>query len=809
MKRLEDDDRSRAGHADADRIKSRSPAPFPVPAAETPAAANRAATEQKILVLRERLQSALERGKAEKAAELFAELNKIIPDDPALTELKTRLQTLQEERARVREQARAVPPSSIPPRGASPPPAAPQQSHASPGDRAEREARRKKITDMLEAANSYYQQEKYDKALAYIGEVLNLDASHERATTLRDQILKARDLAEKILTEEEERHAREHATGLPVRPSREEAPPSSGRPTDFWGSSLSQKHESDYDIVPEEKGPVGPPPLPLTRRIHNRFSQIHIPLKPVLTIAAVAVLSVAVWLVVDYIRNSVSPARYSVLVLPPVTGGDTSLGYVADGFAGDVMEELARIADVRVMNPATSNAFGASVAPPGQIARALGANYVLSWSIGRAQENYDLRLNFADTLSARSLWSTEFHVSARELPSLRPEIVRGLALGMGVKPLTTAGGPLYGSATSNEAAYELYLRGRSLLRFGDNFAPEEALVFFDQAVHLDPDFAETHSAAAWAHILAYETSVEMQQSHIAQAISEVQHALSAGLRTSEAFRSWGLAEEFRGGYDKAIVRLEQAVAVAPSDAESQRRLAVAYAAMGRIDESVRAAQRSVSDDPGNIASHTLLGEVEQFKAIHEPDNREAYRSAMRSYEQGLRLARDKSDYGSGLYVEVLVHLEQIDRGMDLLMDRTARMRDSYVDFYKLGRVQQSAGRPIPEWQASFVRARDILAARLVTHPDDAVAQAYLALVYTRLGTFKDAVAAMARAQVAAPGDDDVLYLTSRMYALQKDKKRALEYLGKALTRKFSLAAILDMDYFSLHADPDFLATLKR
>jgi tetratricopeptide (TPR) repeat protein len=154
-------------------------------------------------------------------------------------------------------------------------------------------------------------------------------------------------------------------------------------------------------------------------------------------------------------------------------------------------------------------------------------------------------------------------------------------------------------------------------------------------------------------------------------------------------------------------------------------------------------------------------------------------------------------------------MEQIDRGMDLLMDRTARMRDSYVDFYKLGRVQQSAGRPILEWQASLVRARDILTARLATHPDDAVAQAYLALVYTRLGTFKDAVAAIGRAHLAAPSDDDVFYLTSRMYALQKDKKQALEYLGKALTLKFSLAAILDMDYFSLHADPDFLATLRR
>jgi tetratricopeptide (TPR) repeat protein len=668
---------------------------------------------------------------------------------------------------------------------------------------------RKKIADMLEAANSYYQQEKYDKALAYIGEVLSLDSSHEKATSLRAQIMKARDLEERIKMEEEEGRAKEHATGPPVRPAREEAPPSSGRPTDFWGASLSKKLESDYDLVPEEKGPVGPPPLPMGQRIAGRFSQIHIPLKPVLTIAAVVVLASAVWLVVDYIRNSVSPARYSVLVLPLKPGGDTSIAYVADGFAGDLMAELARMADIRVINPATSNAFGASIAPPGQIARALGANYVLSWSIGRAQENYDLLLSFADTLSAGSLWSPHFHVSARELSALRPEIVRGLAQGMHVKAVTAAGGPLYGAATNNEAAYDLYLRGRSLLSYGDTFAPEEALVLFDQAIHLDPEFAESHSAAAWAHILAYETSVEMQQSHIAQAISEVQRALSAGLRNSETFRAWGLAEESRGGYDNAINRFEQAVAISPSDAESQRRLAVAYAARGRIDESVKAAQRSESDDPGNIAAHTLLGQVEQFKAIHELDNRDDYRAALKAYEQGLRLARDKSDYGSGLYVEVLVHLEQIDRAMDLLLDRTARMRDSYVDFYKIGRVQQSAGTPIAEWQASFIRARDILTAHLATHGDDAVAQAYLALVYTRLGTFKEAVAAIARAQIVAPGDDDVLYLTSRMYALQKDKKLALEYLGKALTRRFSLGAILDMDYFNLHADPEFLATLKR
>ncbi|HMK38592.1 MAG TPA: hypothetical protein VK569_04570, partial [Bacteroidota bacterium] len=245
MKRLEEDDRSRTGRADADRLKSKSPAPFPVPAAEAPAAGNKAATEQKILVIRERLQSALERGKSEKAAELFAELSKIIPDDPSMAEFRTRLQALQEEKARSREQARTVVMPAPPARQAARTPAAPPvpapRSRTAEEDKAEKESRRRKIADMLEAANNYYQQEKYDKALAYIGEVLNLDPSHAKATSLRAQIMKARDLEEQIRMEEEERRAKDHATGTPVRRADPEAPAAPARSTDFWGSSLSQK----------------------------------------------------------------------------------------------------------------------------------------------------------------------------------------------------------------------------------------------------------------------------------------------------------------------------------------------------------------------------------------------------------------------------------------------------------------------------------------------------------------------------------------------------------------------------------------
>jgi tetratricopeptide (TPR) repeat protein len=94
-------------------------------------------------------------------------------------------------------------------------------------------------------------------------------------------------------------------------------------------------------------------------------------------------------------------------------------------------------------------------------------------------------------------------------------------------------------------------------------------------------------------------------------------------------------------------------------------------------------------------------------------------------------------------------------------------------------------------------------------PDDAVAEAYLALVHTRLGAFKEAIAAIDRAQKLAPSDIEVLHLAARMYALQKDKAKALEFLHKALDRRFNISRILDLDYFNLYSEPDFVTVLTR
>ena len=63
MNRLDQEERNRPGSEMSARLRQSTKAPFPISAAASQVAPNKAATQQKILVLRERLLSAIERWK--------------------------------------------------------------------------------------------------------------------------------------------------------------------------------------------------------------------------------------------------------------------------------------------------------------------------------------------------------------------------------------------------------------------------------------------------------------------------------------------------------------------------------------------------------------------------------------------------------------------------------------------------------------------------------------------------------------------------------------------------------------------------
>lgn len=716
------------------------------------------------LELRNRLSIALDRGRLEKATDLFAQYSETDPDEDELEEFRTRLSTLESEQLRTKKK---------------------KSTEAT----ADREANQRKIKTLLEAANGFYQQEKYQKGLDSIQEILGLDATNDDALQLQEQIQKAQRLAEQIKEEENKRKEEQAAAPAPVVPIPSAAPPGD----DVWGSRPATG-DASYE-VPDF---TAPPPKPSRIvKVAERLSRVRISRKMVTGMLLVVVLAAVAYLV-NTLRKEAFRPESSLLVFPSeVPDADSSTRFLADGIMHDVIGELGTVSALRVIAPMTALSLRGGLLA----ARTVGANYFLQSKFTQSPASVEVQLVLFDTTSRQSVWNATITKSTEALPAVRHEIARAVLGAMKIKSAGGGNPPSEAGSTDSPAAYEAYARGQALLSRSGRSSLARAKEAFATAVQLDPQFANAWVALAWTHILLFEAESDPPISHVDTASMYAQEALVRGLKSVDVFRVLGVAEQYRANFDKALAHLENAVSIAPGDAEAQRRVSEVYVILGRKEDALNSARSAAFDDPLNIGTLTNLGLIQQFQGD--------FRGARLTYEAASRLADDPSEYKSGYYLDVLVYVNKPELALEILRDRIDRMPESSVDYYKLGRVYQTVGGSKQQWESALLRAKELIDARLKNSPRDARALSLLSLVRARLGSYKEALAAKTRALEIAPHDPTVLLNIARMHTIQPNKPEALEYLKKALAEQYRFAPLLNMDFFNLRSDADFLAAIAR
>ncbi len=325
--------------------------------------------------------------------------------------------------------------------------------------------------------------------------------------------------------------------------------------------------------------------------------RIKIPVKPLLIGLAVIAAVVITYLIIDNIRNAVSPPLYSVVVFPPgISAGDSVLPGLAEGLTVDLAQDLAAVSDLRVVGLSTAYALEASTMGNLQRARAVASNFYLRWSLARQGESVTLQADLYDTASSKPLWSSRKISAMRELARMKTVLANALVAAMDIKVSDEEQQMLNELPTSNEYAYDAYLRARSMMRHPEQYPIDTVMRVLGEAIATDSSFGRAQSALGWAHVLAYEGG-DRKPAHLAEARAHVQQALSRVLRIPEAYRAWGVLDLAQGQNEKAVERFEQAVAIAPSDVESQCRLASAYVARNDLEAALKAANRAVMDDP--------------------------------------------------------------------------------------------------------------------------------------------------------------------------------------------------------------------
>jgi TolB-like protein len=444
--------------------------------------------------------------------------------------------------------------------------------------------------------------------------------------------------------------------------------------------------------------------------------------------------------------TSVAAPPRSVAVLAFINlSGDTKDDYLADGLSEELTNELARIPQLSVAARTSSSSFKGSSDDVRAIGRKLNVGSVLEGSVRKAGSSVRVTAQLINAATGFHLWSHTYDRELKDVLVLQTEIATTVAGTLQVTLLADAKNKLFAGATANPQAYDAYLRGRYGESIQDERSLRAALAALDEAVQLDPSFA--NALAFRAEVINQLANIWVKDPNERQRL-KLEARSSAEAAVALAPDS-GLAHSVLGSvlsfstndYARIDAEYRRSMELEPGNAKRLSGYASFAAQFGRAD-ALAAAERAVSLDPLSLGAHANLGVVLFYARRHD-----AARAAF---------------------------LKASSLG-------TNRLTVNWTGVNEL-----AAGKP----SAALQYCRD---------PDFAYDQACLAMAYHKLNRKTEAAAMLEK--LKKEQGDGAAYQYAEIYAYWGQPREALAWLSKA-------AELKDAGLIAIKTDP-FLDSIRN
>jgi tetratricopeptide (TPR) repeat protein len=187
--------------------------------------------------------------------------------------------------------------------------------------------------------------------------------------------------------------------------------------------------------------------------------------------------------------------------------------------------------------------------------------------------------------------------------------------------------------TQNLTAYDAFLKGEAAansLAASDPPSLRKALGFYEQAVALDPGFAQAWARVSVANSLLYGNSTPTPA--LAERARQAgEKAVTLAPNRPEGYLALGNYERVVAvDFNRALEQLQKGLRVAPSDASALSGTALAELGLGRWDAAVEHFRQAERLDPRSVLTLRRLGET-LLRLRRYPEAREAL-------DRGLALA---------------------------------------------------------------------------------------------------------------------------------------------------------------------------
>ena len=188
------------------------------------------------------------------------------------------------------------------------------------------------------------------------------------------------------------------------------------------------------------------------------------------------------------------PPPKSIAVLPLVNqSGDPSQEYFSDGLSEELINGLGQIHELRVIGRNSSFHYKGKSADSRAVGLALGVAHLLEGSVRKAGDRVRISLALVDAANGSQRWSKTYDRELKDIFAVQEEIARSVADQLRITLLggevTASGRPSNGSLE----AYNAFLQGQQYRSSGNVEGFTKAIKFFDEAIRLDPRYAEAYA----------------------------------------------------------------------------------------------------------------------------------------------------------------------------------------------------------------------------------------------------------------------------------------------------------------------------
>jgi TolB-like protein/Tfp pilus assembly protein PilF len=528
-------------------------------------------------------------------------------------------------------------------------------------------------------------------------------------------------------------------------------------------------------------------------------------------------------------RYSAAPAQHaavdtsvkSIAVLPfENLSDDKQNTYFADGVQDQILTNLARVADLRVISHTTVRQYK-SGEPRNlrEIGRQLGVTHILEGSVQRAGDRLRIAAQLIDARTDSQVWAETYDRTAADLFAIQSELAESIVAQLQAKLSPEQKADIEARPTQDLVAFELYLRAKQIV---DSYLIAEdvraellsALQSLDQAIKRDPDFVSAYCYIARANDLLYFFDLDPTD-RILLAEAAVKAALR--LRPDSAEAHFAMADflfRCHRNYDGALKELAIARPGLPNDAAFFILSGYINRRRNNWAQAERDFSTAVALDPRNPNAYNLLADTYNLQRKHllaaqvyDRVLAAGERTPIVFYRRDSALFNETGN-STGLR-QVLSENPDMDIGggqtpyrvMFALIDHdfaeaervlAASPREDFQDidysFYypkawfeaMIARAQGDSARA----NAAFSAARTILEQRLAVKPEDARTIAVLAQVDAGLGHKELAIQEAQHAVDLMPVSKDiydgalVLEGLAQVYTWTNEPDRAIELLQK-------------------------------